>query len=94
MGKIGNFISLTRDKCEAKKEKKIKHLLTEGGTKKKHCHRNREKYHKKHQHLINREQDHNTVVNISNVPLSSDEKDLLPRGLSFFPNHQKLTVFN
>ena len=44
MGKMDNFVRLTRDRCEAKKEKKIKRLLTEGGTKKKRCCRNRKKY--------------------------------------------------
>ena len=37
MEKIDKFIRLTKDKCEAKEEKKIKRLLTEGGTKEKRC---------------------------------------------------------
>ena len=35
----------------------------------------------------------NTVVNISNVPLSSAEQDLLSRGLSFCPKPSQIDQF-
>ena len=56
--------------------------------KRKHC---RMKQHQKKKIQMKRSTD--TVVNISNVPLSEDERDLLSRGLSFCPKPSNIDCF-
>ena len=81
IAKIENLTRQVIEKCEIKKVKKIKKLL--GEREKKKCRRKKKltKQPNKPQVKV----DNKTVVNISNVPLSNDELDLLSRGLLFCP---------
>ena len=60
------------------------------GTKRRH---RKKRNKKKNGQKFNEELESNTVVNISNVPLSPSEIQLLSRGLSFCPKPSKIDQF-
>ena len=70
------------------KKKKIEKLV---GTRKrnKYCHRMYQMKLQKQQAKTKS----NTILNISNVPLSKDEHDLLSKGLSFWPRLSQINYF-
>ena len=87
--KINGFTRKVIDKYENKKPKKIKHHFGEKSNPKKRC--QRWKHHQQKQ--LTREFDHSTVLNISNVPLSSSKKDLLLSGTSSCPKPSQIDCF-
>ena len=97
--KIEKFTRQTTEEYRNKRTKNIRLLLgNDKITKKTRKGRRKKKHHtkeRKEQSIWN----HNTVLNISSVPLSSDERNLLLRGLSFCPrlseiSNLKLTISN
>ena len=93
--KLKKFTQQTTEKYRKKKTRKIRSFLDNREVLKKKKRKRRRK--KKHCVDNNKEQqrtrNQNTVLNISNVPLSSDERDLLSRGLSFCPRPSQINRF-
>ena len=87
--KLKKFTQQTTEKCRKKKTRNIRSLLgnREVLRKKKRKHRRKKKHRVDNKKEQQRTRNQNKVLNISNVPLSSDERDLLSRAYHFAQDH-------